>query len=553
MSKRFNRPEDVQRGASFPVERSFAMPGKRMVGALLITCLLWPQWRATHNAEAASGARVTIFAGLQGGAVYRSTDDGAQWAEADGGLPVDVDVTALALGSATGSPIYAGTAQSGVYISEDGGNTWQDDNGDENLLSDADVTSLAVAPSDPTLVYAATTDNVMVSADSGQTWSILVNPPSDRQITSLALSPRQSSTLLIGTSQGVIRMVKGLPSPLPATASLDVRDIAFGPKTGLVAYAATASGIYQTIDGGKTWQADRRGLDDESNFTTVAVSPSQAGIVVAATQDGSLFRTLDGGTTWQRVDLDGNVTGTSVTSLLFDPAAGQTILAGGSNAMLFRSIDDGVNWYDDYGNIPGYSTILCLAAVSKPRLPTDPVNPPTAPLKGATYVKATGHYIRAPFLDFYNKNMGLKIFGLPLTEVMPYEGHFVQFFERAELEITANGIVEAPLGSILTQGRAFPTVHAFAPSPTKMYFSATKHSLSGNFLKFWQNHHGAQLFGLPISEPLREKNGDGTGRVYLVQYFQNARLEFHPELAGTNNEVMLGLLGRQYLQQLGWL
>lgn len=61
------------------------------------------------------------------------------------------------------------------------------------------------------------------------------------------------------------------------------------------------------------------------------------------------------------------------------------------------------------------------------------------------------------------------------------------------------------------------------------------------------------LFGPPISEPLYEQNGDGTGRTYLVQYFQNARMEYHPELSGTRYEITLGLLGRQYLRRRGWI
>ena len=109
------------------------------------------------------------------------------------------------------------------------------------------------------------------------------------------------------------------------------------------------------------------------------------------------------------------------------------------------------------------------------------------------------------------------------------------------------------MGSLVTQGRSFPIVRPFVSTPIKRYFPATKHSLSGDFLKFRQSHHGAQLFGNPISEPLREQNGDGTGRVYLIQYFQNARFEYHPELAGTGNDVELGLLGKQILQQRGWL
>ena len=38
------------------------------------------------------------------------------------------------------------------------------------------------------------------------------------------------------------------------------------------------------------------------------------------------------------------------------------------------------------------------------------------------------------------------------------------------------------------------------------------------------------------------------GQTYRVQYFERARFEYHPENAGGENEVLLGLLGReQYL------
>lgn len=60
-------------------------------------------------------------------------------------------------------------------------------------------------------------------------------------------------------------------------------------------------------------------------------------------------------------------------------------------------------------------------------------------------------------------------------------------------------------------------------------------------------------FTSPQSASRCEQNGDGTGRTYQVQYFENARTEYHPELAGTSNVVTLGLLGREALHQRGWL
>ncbi len=69
----------------------------------------------------------------------------------------------------------------------------------------------------------------------------------------------------------------------------------------------------------------------------------------------------------------------------------------------------------------------------------------------------------------------------------------------------------------------------------------------------WQHHDGATLLGAPISEVIEEGNGDGSGRRYPLQWFENGRLEYHAELAGTPYTWELGLLGVQALQRRGWL
>ena len=55
-----------------------------------------------------------------------------------------------------------------------------------------------------------------------------------------------------------------------------------------------------------------------------------------------------------------------------------------------------------------------------------------------------------------------------------------------------------------------------------------------------------------MSPAFQQTNGDGTGRLYLVQYFRNARLEYHPEVASTGNTIEVGKLGEEALQALGW-
>ena len=81
-------------------------------------------------------------------------------------------------------------------------------------------------------------------------------------------------------------------------------------------------------------------------------------------------------------------------------------------------------------------------------------------------------------------------------------------------------------------------------------FNETKHSLRGTFLSFWEANGGLTRFGLPLSEEVIEPE-PGSGRPRTVQYFERARFEFYPELAGTPYVVQLGQLGTAALHQAG--
>jgi hypothetical protein len=77
-----------------------------------------------------------------------------------------------------------------------------------------------------------------------------------------------------------------------------------------------------------------------------------------------------------------------------------------------------------------------------------------------------------------------------------------------------------------------------------VFFPATGHNLAGSFRRYWQMHGGLAQFGYPQTEAFPELNV-ADGNVYLAQYFERARFEAHPELAGSQHEVLLGLLGNQ--------
>jgi len=95
---------------------------------------------------------------------------------------------------------------------------------------------------------------------------------------------------------------------------------------------------------------------------------------------------------------------------------------------------------------------------------------------------------------------------------------------------------------------AFVPIPAFESQPDRVYFPETGHSLAYGFKRYWEERGGLAAFGFPISEEFSERD-PVTGIVHTVQYFERARFEYHPELAGTPFEVSLGRVGVEVAPQ----
>jgi hypothetical protein len=191
----------------------------------------------------------------------------------------------------------------------------------------------------------------------------------------------------------------------------------------------------------------------------------------------------------------------------------------------------------------------------KPILLTDPVPDPRH--DGVLYFPQTGHTLRGPFLRYWQEHGGLAQFGYPLTEEFfepsgpdnaPLQ---VQYFERNRFELhpeNAGTPHEVLLGTL---GREFRPQDPPAPQqPDALYFPETGHNLSGKFRAYWEAHGGLAVHGYPITEAAMEPSTNG--REYLVQWFERSRFELHPENAGSEYEVLLGLLGRQLSEKKGY-
>ncbi len=185
-------------------------------------------------------------------------------------------------------------------------------------------------------------------------------------------------------------------------------------------------------------------------------------------------------------------------------------------------------------------TSLLLAALALAALP------PSARAAGPRYFPETGHNVPEVFLNYWTARGGLAIFGLPLTEPYQEGPLLVQWFERGRFERhpeNAGTPYEVLLGQLGRETRAPDPPTIPVGGTAARFFPESGHNLA-IFRAYWERHNGLALFGLPLTEELRERSALD-GKEYTVQYFERARLEHHPEQNGTAYEVLLGQLGRE--------
>lgn len=182
-----------------------------------------------------------------------------------------------------------------------------------------------------------------------------------------------------------------------------------------------------------------------------------------------------------------------------------------------------------------------------------------APAPGQTqvqppqYFPQTGHFVRDEFLAYFNAYGGERIFGYPITEDFydRYDaGCRTQYFQKARMDLVPGvfgppRIRLAPLSEYL--GRREPPIIANdipqSNDPLRRYYPQTGHTLGYAFKTFFDFNGGLEVFGYPITELIVEN-----GRI--VQYFQKAKMEWHPERPN-EERVQLGNLGEIYFRSAG--
>jgi len=196
------------------------------------------------------------------------------------------------------------------------------------------VSDVAVHPTNRKIWYVATASGgLWKTTNAGTTFSPIFDDQSSYSIGVVVIDPKNPNVVWVGTGENNAQ-----------------RSVSYG------------DGVYQSIDGGRTWQ--NVGLKESEHIGKILIDPRNSDVVYVAAQgpvfkgggDRGLYKTTDGGKTWTKV-LDGGEWG-GVADVVMDLRRPDVLIAstwqrtrrqwgyiaGGPESGLHRSTDGGATW-----------------------------------------------------------------------------------------------------------------------------------------------------------------------------------------------------------------
>jgi photosystem II stability/assembly factor-like uncharacterized protein len=238
------------------------------------------------------------------------------------------------------------------------------------------VIDLAVDPRSGQVFASTPTSGVYRSDDRGQTWASAGSGLPAGGPFRLAAGP---GAVYAWAGDILYKTTDGGGSWVPTGYSGGIGDLAIAPSAPNILYIAHyTAGFLRSEDGGATWQnltANLPGPPGDLSPNTVAVDLQDPETVYVATVQGSFLKSSDGGGHWTTVGaLD---SGKFYSHLLIDPGAPTTFYALGGS--LYRSTDRGATWKRLAAGFPsdGYPNALAALGGPVPRLYTTVIRYPS--------------------------------------------------------------------------------------------------------------------------------------------------------------------------------
>lgn len=252
-------------------------------------------------------------------------------------------ITAIDGVAEDGKTIYVGTAGGGVWKSTNAGFSFKP-MFDKYCQS---IGAIAIDQTSPKTIYAATGesnmrnsvsigDGIYKSTDGGENW-VKIGLDSTEHLSKIVINPKDSKTLYVSAPgplwsdskhRGLYKSTDGGKSwakILYINERTGCADVAVDPSNPDIVYASTwefrrlpysfnsggnGSGMYKSIDGGKTWKELTNGLPKKPfGRIAFALAPSASNNLVAIVEneETGLFITADGGENWKQQSATSNI------------------------------------------------------------------------------------------------------------------------------------------------------------------------------------------------------------------------------------------------------
>ena len=278
--------------------------------------------------------------------IARSDDGGASWSKWQ--LPGSRFAYSLVIDPTDSNTVYVGAGGEGgmdqkgtVFKTIDGGSTWQQ----SNFVADRSVTFMAINPLNPDELWASTgygePGSVYKSLDAGSKWEKIDIGYTGENLEGIVIHPQDPAIVYISGSFGVVRTSDSGKNWKNLGIEKHCRALTLDPRKPNIIYAATAHAgdanyLYQSPDGGDTWEAYPIGYN---SFLCLTVEPNDSNILYGGDRDSGVFKSLDGGVTWRAINegIKANI----VYDSAVDPNNPDILLAG-TAAGLFKKDPRGV-------------------------------------------------------------------------------------------------------------------------------------------------------------------------------------------------------------------
>lgn len=146
----------------------------------------------------------TAWAATAGGGVFMTADGGITWEARSNGM-WSLDIISLAIDPADPEKLYAGTAERGLFVSRDGGVTWTSSSA--GMDPNEPVGAIEVDPTRPNVIYAGSwRSGVYLSEDGGARWRLINDGLRTRSVRALAISADGETLYAATRGEGVFRL-----------------------------------------------------------------------------------------------------------------------------------------------------------------------------------------------------------------------------------------------------------------------------------------------------------------------------------------------------------